>query len=205
MQTGQMVQPTTLSSRNGVGGSMGSRDRFESVLAAARLGEQWAWERLITPLDATLRGYVKSLGSHDIEDAVGDIWLAVVRGLASFSGDEAAFRAWVFSIAYRRSVDQHRRLVRRDEVEVEPADLELAADLGQSAEDHAMRHYDEEAVLAALEKLTFDQRQVVTLRFLVGMSLVEIAEVTGRRAGAVQSLQTRAFKQLEKILGDPRK
>ena len=68
-----------------------------------------------------------------------------------------------------------------------------------------MRHYDEEAVLAALEKLTFDQRQVVTLRFLVGMSLVEIAEVTGRRAGAVQSLQTRAFKQLEKILGDPRK
>lgn len=184
---------------------MASRDRFETVLVAARLGEQWAWERLVASLNAPLRGYVKALGSHDVEDTVGDIWLGVVKGLPSFEGGEEAFRSWVFSIAYRRTLDQHRRAAKRDEVDTEPVDLNLVADRGMSAEDHAMARYDEEAVIAALDQLTEDRRHVVTLRFLVGMSLVEIAEVTGRNAGAVQSLQTRAFRQLEKILDDTRK
>ena len=55
------------------------------------------------------------------EDLTSETWLRVVGGLARFSGDERAFRAWVFTIARHRAVDRWRRRARRND-ELVPVD-----------------------------------------------------------------------------------
>ena len=51
------------------------------------------------------RGYLRAHGAAEPEDLAGEVFLQVVRGLDRFSGAERDFRAWVFTIAHRRLVD----------------------------------------------------------------------------------------------------
>lgn len=181
-------------------GVMSAHTTFESVLAAARQGQDWAWERLLVDLDQPVRGYIRSQGGRDVDDLAGEVWLHVVRGLPRFSGGESAFRTWVFSVAHQRLVDDYRRAAARPTAEADDATLEILAPASPGADERALRELEDERVIAALARLTVDQRQVVALRFLAGLSLVEIAQVTGRTATAVQALQGRALNQLKKIL-----
>lgn len=178
---------------------------FESTLQSARAGDKSAWERIVGGFNPGLRGYVRSQGVVDIDDLVGEIWLGVVRSLPSFQGGEEPFRSWLYSIAYRRIADEHRRRARRPQVELEDGHFELACGAHESAESTALRRSEDEAVVAALAQLTDDQRQVVSLRFLVGLSPEETARSMGRSVNAVHALQNRAFTQLRKILAATRK
>ena len=64
----------------------------------------------------------------------------------------------------------------------------------------AEKHLQAEQVRAALSHLTPDQQQVITLKFLEGMSNKEVAEITGKPVGAVKSLQHRALAALQRQL-----
>src|SRR3954471_20934012 len=97
-------------------------DGFDEVLAAARAGAEWAWERIYGELAPSVAGYLRAHGASEPEDVAGEVFLQVVRGLERFEGGEAAFRAWVFTIAHRRCVDDLRRGARRP---VQPASDEV--------------------------------------------------------------------------------
>jgi RNA polymerase sigma factor (sigma-70 family) len=62
----------------------------------------------------------------DPDDLVGEVFLQVVRNLDTFTGDEAGFRSWLFTIVHRRVLDARRRARRRPEEldGVRPADRE---------------------------------------------------------------------------------
>ena len=47
------------------------------------------------------------------EDVAADTWVQVVRGLVGFRGDEQDWRAWLFTTARRRTIDERRRRSRR--------------------------------------------------------------------------------------------
>ena len=55
----------------------------------------------------------------------------------------------------------------------------------------------------ALEGLTPDQREVVQLRFVEGLSAAEVGEIQGRSAGAVRGMQFRALETLRDTLAAP--
>ncbi len=57
--------------------------------------------------------------------------------------------------------------------------------------------------MAALGRLTPDQREGVVLRFVADLALKEVAALTGRTEGAVKSMQHRALAQLARTLRDP--
>ena len=105
---------------------MAHRDRFdgefESVLAAARTGSPRAHERIFRALAPVVHGYLRLQGATEPEDLTSEVFLAVLRNLGSFDGDEPGFRSWVFTIAHRRLLDERRRAVRRPA----PAPLEHA-------------------------------------------------------------------------------
>ncbi len=63
-----------------------------------------------------------------------------------------------------------------------------------------MERLGEEELQHILEQLSPAQREVLLLRFAAGFGITEIAAIVGKKPGAVQALQRRAFKQLEKIL-----
>ena len=52
------------------------------------------------------------LGGRLAEDVASETWVSVVKGLARFTGDEAGWRAWVFTIARSRLYDAQRRAAR---------------------------------------------------------------------------------------------
>jgi RNA polymerase sigma factor (sigma-70 family) len=173
-------------------------DAFESVLGAARAGADWAWARIYADLAPALAGYLRGHGAADPDDLVGEVLLQVVRDLHRFEGGERAFRAWAFTIAHRRLVDDLRRRSRRPAVPVEAATLEAAAGPGGDVHEDAVARLDDARVRAAIEALPPDQRSVLLLRILGDLTIEEIAAAVGKRPGAVKALQRRALRRIER-------
>ena len=173
-------------------------DGFDSVLAGARAGGAWAWERLYRDLAPVVTGYVRAQGAAEPDDVAGEVFVQVVRDLDRFRGDERDFRAWVFTIAHRRAIDDLRKRGRRPVSPVEPEILAETAGAGGDVHDDATASLDEQAVRAAIDELPADQRAVLLLRILGDLTIEEIAKTLGKRTGAVKALQRRALKRIEK-------
>ena len=123
--------------------------------------------------------------------------MQLVRNLPGFSGDESAFRAWLFLLARNRVVDEWRAARRRPVTPsgdpVTPRGVSEPVDtivVGRSA------------VADLLGSLAPDQRAVIVLRVLEGFSVAETARILRRSAGAVRVLQHRALKRLRSGLED---
>jgi RNA polymerase sigma factor (sigma-70 family) len=168
---------------------------FDNVLFAARAGAEWAWQRIYEELAPPVSGYLRAHGAADPDDLTAEVFLQVVRGLDGFSGPEPAFRAWVFTIAHRRNVDELRKRARRPETLVEDPGGTL---VGGDVEDDAHAGLDDARVKAAIAELPDDQRAVLLLRIVGDLTIEQIAEALDKRPGAVKALQRRALRNLEK-------
>jgi RNA polymerase sigma factor (sigma-70 family) len=181
-------------------------EAFDAVLAAARLGETWAFERIYTELAPSVIGYLRAQGAVEPEDVAQEVFVGLVRNLGRFVGDEPAFRSWVFTIAHRRLTDERRRRGRTKEDPVdEIADIAATAAptgavTGLDAADEALGRIGSERVHRLLDRLTADQREVVVLRVLADLSVSQVADIVGKNEGAVKTLQRRAFNRLAKEL-----
>ena len=83
---------------------------------------------LYRDLSPAVTGYLRLHGAVEPDDLASETFIGVFTGLSGFSGDEDALRAWVFTIAHRRLVDDWRRRSRRPQMSDDPGDLtELAA------------------------------------------------------------------------------
>lgn len=169
-------------------------DAFDSVLAAARAGADWAWQRIYQDLAGPVIGYLRVHGAAEPEDLAGEVFLQVVRDLHRFRGDQRDFRAWVFTIVHRRLLDERRRRGRRPTVPM-AEDAEVVG--GDVAED-ALSRVDHRHVLELLAGLPPDQRSVLLLRIVGDMTVEEVAAAIGKRPGAVKALQRRALRRVQK-------
>ena len=123
--------------------------------------------------------------------------MQVVRNLPGFEGGEGDFRTWVFVIARNRLIDE-RRAAGRNPVQTVP-DEALVELLGTGhAEDDAMRRIADQRVMAVLNQLTSDQRDVLFLRLFSRLTIEEVASVIGKRPGAVKALQSRALATIRR-------
>lgn len=176
-------------------------DEFAPVLDAARTGAEWAWARLYADLAPVLLAHLRAHGATDPEDVLGETFLQVVRGLERFDGDESGWRSWVFTIAHRRLVDERRRRGRRPEQPVEDDELAGALPPDPGSEPEALANLGTDQVLRLLGVLTDEQRDALTLRFVAGLSLPEVAAVLGRTSNATKALQRRGLRALRRHLG----
>jgi RNA polymerase sigma factor (sigma-70 family) len=166
---------------------------FSEVLAAAQGGDDGAVTRLYVVSVPRVLGYVRAQGVPDAEDVVSEVFVSMVRNLRAFAGDEDDFRAWLFTIAHRRVVDERRRRGRRAEASVAGEVLEAAAGVGGDGEVEALERLRVAGVLDALDQLTPDQRAVVLLRALADLPVAEIARVVGKPETAVKALLRRGL------------
>ena len=139
-------------------------------------------------------GYLRSQRVPDPEDVLGEVFLHVARDIRRFTGDDAALRRWVFSIAHNRSMDAHRK-AKRDRSTTE---TELTEDR-MGAADPPPEPLDPE-LIAALATLSDEQREVVVLRFVADLPLETVAKITKRSPGAVKAMQHRAMDNLRKAV-----
>jgi RNA polymerase sigma factor (sigma-70 family) len=171
-------------------------DAFPAVLLAAQSGARWACTNLWVDHSPAVTAFLRARGSHEPEDLTSEVFLAVFDQLDRFRGDEADFRTFVFTIAYRRLVDELRRRSKRGR-HVEWDD-ELDARRSPSAEQEAVESLADASTRALLDVLPPDQRNVMVLRIIADLTVDQIAEILGKRPGAVKALQRRALEALRK-------
>jgi len=171
---------------------------FPSLLAAARSGAPWALERIYTAWSPAVAGYLRVQGATDPDDLTNDVFLGVLSRIGTFDGDEDQLRSWIFTIAHSRLVDERRRLDRRPRL-ADRADHDVDA-VGGDAEDDALRRLGSQRVQHLCEQLVPDQRDVLLLRLMAGLTIEAVAMALGKSEGAVKALQRRGLANLRKIL-----
>ncbi len=172
-----------------------SAEQFQAVLLAARAGADWAWTRIYDSLAPTLLGYLRAQGAPDPDGISGEVFCQLVRDLDRFEGDEAGFRSWVFVMVHHRLVDDVRRRKRRPEAPISRETLAMVQD-PENVEAQVMNRATESELRGLLDGLTSPQRDVLLLRVFAGLTLEEVADLMGRRIGAVKALQRRGLEAL---------
>lgn len=169
------------------------------ALAAARLGQGWAFEGIYAALAGAVRRFLAAQGAPDPEATTQEVFLRVFRSLDRFEGDAEHLRSWVFTVARNLLIDERRAAGRRPLA----ASAALPDPPDARSQDELVAGIEAEEVRVILDLLPAEQREVVVLRFVVDLSLAEVAEVTGRSLAAVKALQHRGLARLRHLVEDP--
>lgn len=180
-------------------------DRAEETARADTLpalvgsdGASLSWGELFDEYAPALTYYARSRGVREPEDLVQDVFVAAVRQLPRFAGDRSGLRSLLFTIAYRRIADHHRRCHRRPETLVaehwprpDPGPtVEQIVDLGETA-GQAMQ---------ALALLGERERRVLEMRILEEDSPATVGRALGLSSGNVRVIQARALVKIRNHL-----
>ena len=174
-------------------------DEFAAVLEAAQGGSEEAFAALWVDANPALLRYLRVIAPQVAEDVAAETWVHVVRRLAAFRGDEAAWRAWLFTTARRRVIDEGRRSSRRPTwplEEMNPADAPAAPD----AAEIAMENLDTQAAIALISGLPRLQAEAILLRVVAGLDTEAVATLLGRSPGAIRVAAHRGLRRLAEIL-----
>lgn len=130
------------------------------------------------------------LSADGAEDAAAETFLRAWKGLPRYRWTGAPFASWLYGIARNVTFDVLRTRGRtevREEVPDEPND---------PTED-TVRRLD---VHEAMQRLPDEQRQVIEMKYLIGMSNAQVAAALGKTPGAVNAQQWRALSNLRKLM-----
>ena len=177
---------------------------FPAVLAAAQQGDEAAFAALWHDGQPALLRYLHVLAPDAAEDIAAETWTYVVRGLARFRGTEQNWRAWLFTTARRRVIDQTRQLMRHPATSLEALPDLTLADLQRlrspDAADLALENLATRAAMEVIASLPPMQAEVIMLRVVAGLDTEVIAEMLGTSAGAVRVAAHRGLRKLEAML-----
>ena len=146
----------------------------ELLVLRCRRGDASAWRELIGRWERRLFYYVRRLvgGERDAWDVLQQTWLAAYRAMPSLQ-EPRALRAWLYRIAHRQAVSHLRRTGAMPDASADP--LDALSDVPD--DDVAFPAEAAERVHAGLSRLVLNYREVLTLHFLEGMAVAEIAAV----------------------------
>jgi RNA polymerase sigma-70 factor (ECF subfamily) len=150
--------------------------------------------------EARIYSYIyHRVGSQAVaQDLTSQVFLRVLEAIQHDRTWDSSFSGWLYRIAHNLVIDYYRRRGRATQVSFEH--LPTLSAHAEGPEDAAERALVTERLRFAINRLTDEQAQVVTLRFLEGMSIAEVAAVSGKTEGAVKALQYRAVSSLRRIL-----
>lgn len=173
-----------------------SSDDFVARLAD---GDERAWAELYQQYAGRIAGYARTKGVADPDDLLGEVFAAAAERVGDFDGDERALRSWLFTIAHHRLADDLRRRSLRATDPTEPSAFE-GLEFDSDAISESLSRLDADGALEMLSWVTDDQREVLTVRILGQLSIVETAAVLGKPPGAIKALQHRAITRIQRRL-----
>jgi RNA polymerase sigma-70 factor (ECF subfamily) len=135
----------------------------------------------------------------EADDVLQEAMLAVWNKAGQFDPAKAAPSTWIFAIARNKRIDRVRRAMKP---ELDPDEPSLQPAAPDAAEDELLQGQRKAAVATALAELPEDQRTVIQLSFMNGLSHGEIAERLGLPLGTVKSRIRLAFGRLRNELGE---
>lgn len=168
-------------------------DHDAGLVPRALRGDQDAWVQLYRAAYPRLVAFAaRRLGDVDAgRDAVSETMARAVASIDSYTGGDAGFAPWLFGICRHVIADTQRKALRplppgllRHDVPV-PGVAELLVEGEEQA-----------AVRDAFRRLDAEEREVLELRVVAGLSSAEVAVILGKQASAVRMAQKRALARL---------
>jgi RNA polymerase sigma-70 factor (ECF subfamily) len=186
--------------------SIADRGVAESqALEAAQRGDTNAFNELVLLHQTTVYNVALRTISHaeDAADATQETFVAAYRAMGDFRG--GSFKAWLLRIAVNTCYDILRRRQRRpstslDVIVEESGESPIFADRQVGPEQAALGSETVSAVEQGLALLPDDQRTIVVLCDIQGLSYDEAAEIEGIALGTVKSRLSRARARLREFL-----
>src|SRR5437868_13571988 len=175
---------------------------LRKLVGLAQDGDREALEALYLLHFDRIYSYLHlSVGNrHDAEDLTTQTFLKMLESIGKFRWRSAPFSAWLFRIAHNLAMDHFRASKRwqpEEEVpEPDPGD-------GSAAEEEAFESIGRQSMLELIQKLSHEQQQVLTLKFVFNFSNAEAATILDKSEGAIKSLQHRALASLHRQIAPP--
>ena len=144
----------------------------------------------------------KTYNQQLAEDIVGEIFLRMVQYLPTYQITGAPFTAWLFRIAHNTLITIAKKENRYLTVPLE--DVNPPSNRDDGPDKQVEIQLSKEHIWQGLLHLDESQRDVVILRFLVGLSLKETAHALEKSVGAVKTLQHRGIQSLRIALNSKR-
>jgi RNA polymerase sigma-70 factor, ECF subfamily len=161
-----------------------------AAVARAKDGDADALRFLYLRYADNVYGYVCSIvrDEFEAEDVTQQIFAKLMTALGRYEPRVVPFSAWILRVAHNTAIDHVRARRPLPLEEVHPSDA-----TGDDGAGSRERFAD---LRLALDALPAEQRDVIVLRFLVGLTPREIAERMGRSEDAVHGLQHRGRRRL---------
>jgi RNA polymerase sigma-70 factor (ECF subfamily) len=166
----------------------------------ARTGDQHALADLYDwYMPRVYRYAVARLGNTaEAEDVTEEVFLKMLGGIGSFRWRDVPFSSWLFRIAHNEVATHFRRTAQRGGPTAALSEDMVDHAAGPAAQVEETMTIEE--VRRATDALPEAQRDVIVLRFAVGLSISETAKALGKREGNVKALQHKAVAKLQKML-----
>jgi RNA polymerase sigma factor (sigma-70 family) len=167
------------------------------LVQRAQRGDTHAYEELVHAYQgiAFRTAYVIARDASDAEDAAQDGFVKAWRALGRFRAG-APFRPWLLSIVANEARNRRRSAGRRANLTLRAATEGPSGDAAPSPEAALLSAEQRAGLLAAVNELSDEQREVVSLRYFLGLSEHEVAEALGIPQGTVKSRTARALERL---------
>ena len=174
-----------------------SQEHVRKLVERAQRGDRDALEELYLIHFDRIYSYLHvTVGNrHDAEDLTTQTFLKMLESIGRFRWQSAPFSAWLFRIAHNLAMDHfrsRRRWQPEEEVPEPPGEEEPSAELT------AMQTIGRESMLKLIDRLSPEQQQVLTLKFVFNLPNAEVAAILDKTEGAIKSLQHRALVSLQK-------
>lgn len=172
---------------------------IDALVFAAQEGDKEAYAQIYdTYFDPIYRYVYYRAPVDEVDDLVETIFIKAWMNLDKYEKRDVQFSSWLFRIAHNAVIDYRR--AHRSIAEIDP-------ELEDTSDKQAPKSLTEKTMLSKVVREAVDQlkepyKQVITLKFLIGLSNEEIAEVLGEREGNVRVLQYRALKELKGLLSE---
>jgi len=176
-------------------------ERLDAAVAEAVAGSRDALREVVETIRPIVVRYVRArIGTAErsglsADDVAQEVCLAAIQALPRYQDQGRPFLAFVYGIASHKVADAHRDAARNrsDPTDVVPERYSLDA----GPEQMAMQSDSAARMNKLLAVLPEKQREILTLRIVVGLSAEETAEAVGSTPGAVRVAQHRALARLK--------
>ncbi|GCE27314.1 RNA polymerase subunit sigma-24 [Dictyobacter alpinus] len=190
-----------------------ARDDEEQLIARSQHGDVEAFNQLIGQYQHIMYGTVfRMLGDSDTAaDVTQDAFIAAFKAIRSYRGN-ASFRAWLLRIGSNMACDHWRRVQRHPTASLDmltdedesrnsgSAEALILTDRANNPEEVVLTRELQELIQHGLQALPLDQRTVIVLYDIHGLSYEEVAQATQTNIGTVRSRISRGRARLRTYL-----
>ena len=141
--------------------------------------------------------FVRIRRQAEAEDLTQEVFIKALKAIESYKVGKTPFASWLFRIAHNQVIDHVRKRSRAPETSLDEAPPTIGCEDPVTIVE---QQFEIAELNAAILELTPAQQEVVSLRFIAGLPIADVAKIVGKSEGTVKALQFNATISLRKLL-----